>query len=75
MSELPVPRTQNQETAVDDVRRVRERLSREAGGDLRKLAEESTHAAEALREKLGLKQVAPSGPPEAPATAGPTETR
>jgi hypothetical protein len=47
----------NQMTAIDDVRRVRERFSREANGDVRKLAEQSRQAFEQFREKLGLKLV------------------
>ena len=61
MTELPLPPPEV-ETAVDDVRRVRERLSREVDNDLRRLAEESTRATEALRETLGLKPVPPAGP-------------
>ena len=58
---------QNQEpkvnqTAVDDVRRVRERLSREANGDVNALATESTRLVEELRDKLGLKTVPPPAP-------------
>lgn len=52
--------TRLEETAVDDVRRVRERLSREAGGDIDKLAEQSRQAFEQLREELGLKLVKPA---------------
>jgi hypothetical protein len=50
-------RTVRATTAVDDVRRVRERLSKEAGGDIRKLAEESNRIARKYRRKLGLKWV------------------
>jgi hypothetical protein len=39
-------------TPVDDVRRVRERLDREAGGNVRKLAQRSNEAYEALRQRL-----------------------
>jgi len=49
-------------TPVDDVRRVRERLTREAGGDIAKLAEQANRVAEQLRKKLGLKKVEPPGP-------------
>ena len=38
-------------TPVDDVRRVRERFSREAGGDINKLVEESMRYFEMHREK------------------------
>jgi hypothetical protein len=50
------------QTAVDDVRRVRERLSREANGDVGALATESTRVVEALRDELGLKVVPPPAP-------------
>ena len=46
-----------EETPVDDVRRVRRRISREAGGDIHKLVEESRRVAEQYRGKLGLKVV------------------
>lgn len=62
MTELPTPQTREEETAVDDVRRVRERLSREAVGDVRKLAEASTRLVEELRDQLGLKPVPPAAP-------------
>jgi len=50
----PSPRTTD-ETPVDDVRRVREKLSREAGNDVNRLAERAQQATERLRDKLGLK--------------------
>ena len=50
----PVPRT-TEETPVDDVRRVREKLSKETGNDVNRLAEHARQAAEKLREKLGLR--------------------
>lgn len=46
-------------TAVDDVRRVRERISRESCGDLRKHVEETNRIFERLRSKLGMKVVPP----------------
>jgi hypothetical protein len=46
-------------TPVDDVRVVRERLNREAGGDIRVLAERARLAFEQYREQLGLKLVKP----------------
>jgi len=48
-----------EETPVDDVRKVRERLDKEAGGDVRALAAESRRVSEELRAKLGLRRVAP----------------
>ena len=44
-------------TAVDDVRRVRERLDRESDGDIYKHIEQSNRALEEYCEKLGLKVV------------------
>ena len=40
-------------TPVDDVRRVRERLSRQAGGDVRRLIRCSREAGRRWREKIG----------------------
>jgi hypothetical protein len=61
MSELP---DDTQQTTVDDVRRVRQQLSDEAGGDIARLAKRANQTAEALREKLGLKVVGrPVRPP------------
>ena len=62
MSEHPELESNEQQTAVDDVRRVRERLSGEANGDLATLARESNRAVEELSEKLGLKTVLPPAP-------------
>jgi hypothetical protein len=47
------------QTPVDDVRRIRQRLSREAHGDVRKLAELSNRAFEKPRGKLKLKPAEP----------------
>lgn len=60
MSE-PTPRraADRDETAVDDVRRIRERLSREAGNDPRKLVEASNAWLEQNRQRLNLKVVQP----------------
>ncbi|MBI2434496.1 MAG: hypothetical protein HYV26_16685 [Candidatus Hydrogenedentes bacterium] len=54
MKEFP-QETIDEESPVDDVRRIREKLSRETGNDVRLLAERSRAIAEKLREKLGLK--------------------
>ena len=51
------PKPPDAPTPVDDVRGVRERLSREAGGDIRKLADESRRVVEQYRHQLGLKIV------------------
>ena len=44
-----------EETAIDDVRRVREKLSAETGNDVNRLADRARVTAEKLRETLGLK--------------------
>ncbi len=50
----PSPR-KTEETPVDDVRRVRRKLSEETGNDVNRLADRAHQTAEKLREKLGLK--------------------
>jgi hypothetical protein len=52
----------NEQTPVDDVRRVRRQLTIDAGGDIATIAKRATTVAEQLREKLGLKIVDPPGP-------------
>jgi hypothetical protein len=47
-------------TPVDDVRRIRERLHRQFGGDVRRQAEYARRITEELRERLGLRP-APCG--------------
>jgi hypothetical protein len=42
---------------------VRERLRRDAGGDIRKLAEHARRVTESLRAKLGLRIVTTPQPP------------
>jgi hypothetical protein len=42
-------------TPVDDVRRVRQRLSRESAGDIRRQIQQANQVAEHWRQKLGLK--------------------
>jgi hypothetical protein len=44
----------SEETPVDDVRRVRERLSREAGGNVREMIRRSNEAFDALQRRLKL---------------------
>ncbi len=56
-SEKPLPR--REPNAVDDVRRVRERLSAEHGGDVRRLAEYAERVAEQHIASLRLKPVPP----------------
>lgn len=48
-----------EETPVDDVRRIREKLSREAGNDVNRLADHAGKTAEQLRDELGLKPAKP----------------
>jgi hypothetical protein len=57
---LSTTRTAKEETPVDDVRRVREKLSRETGNDVNRLADRARQTAEKLRDKLGLLPVKPS---------------
>jgi hypothetical protein len=47
------------ETAVNDVRRVREQLQRESGGDLRKHVEHSNRVLTEFAERLGVKVLQP----------------
>ena len=54
----PSPR-KTEETPVDDVRRVRRKLSEETGNDVNRLADRARQTAETLREKLGLKPAKP----------------
>ena len=54
------PRPQKaEETPVEDVRRVRRKLSEETGNDVNRLADRARRTAENLREKLGLKPAKP----------------
>ena len=54
MSQMP----QFEHTPVDDVRRIRERLSREAGGDIRTLAAQSQAFFEKHQHEVNLRVVA-----------------
>ena len=54
----PTPPSTEQ-TPVDDVRRVREKLSQEAGNDVNRLADRARQVAEQMRDKLGLRRVKP----------------
>jgi hypothetical protein len=47
-------------TPVDDVRRIRERLSGEFGNDVRRLGEHARKVAEEYRDKLGLQVGTPT---------------
>jgi hypothetical protein len=59
MSEIKTKHTAPEETAVDDVWRIREQLDRESGGNIRRHFEQTNRVVEGLREKLGLKIVQP----------------
>jgi hypothetical protein len=50
-----------EESAVQDVRRIRERFSREAGRDLHRHVEQTMRAFEELRKTLDLEVVSPPG--------------
>jgi hypothetical protein len=52
----PTPPT---ETAVDDVRRIREQLSREAGGEIRRHVEQTQEVFLKLQSQLRLRLVSP----------------
>ena len=51
----------DEQTSVDNMRRVRLELYKECGGDLRKLAARANKTAEEYRQKLGLKFIQPPG--------------
>ena len=59
MSKTKSSARQREATPVDDVRRVRERLSAEFGNDVDRLAEHARKVAERQRETLGLRRVRP----------------
>lgn len=58
MSDKPKRQT-DEPTAVDDVRRVREKIAAQHGGDLRAHMEETNRIFEELRAKLNLRVVEP----------------
>ncbi len=49
----PVPR--KEASCVDEVRRVRERLSEETGNEVHRLADHAQRITEQLKDELGLK--------------------
>lgn len=59
MSTVKPSQQKTEETPVDDVRRVRSKLSEETGNDVNRLADRARQTAEKLREKLGLKAAKP----------------
>ncbi len=63
-----MPRIKNinvvsEKTPVDDVRAVRERLNREAGGDIHLLIQQSRAATEKFSARLGLKMTSAAARP------------
>ncbi len=50
-----------EQSAIDDVRRIREQFSRESGRDIRRHVEQTQSAFQELRVKLRLRIVAPPG--------------
>ncbi len=59
MSTVKPSPQKTEETPVDDVRRVRRKLSEETGNDVNRLADRARRTAEKLREKLGLTAAKP----------------
>lgn len=59
MDDMQSKHTATDETAVDAVRQVRDRLDRESAGDIGKHVEETNRVVEELRQKLGLTIVQP----------------
>lgn len=59
MSEVKPAPPKSEPTPVDDVRRVRRKLSDETGNDVNRLADRARETSEKLRAKLGLKRAAP----------------
>ena len=47
------------DSAIDDVRRIREQFSRESGGDVRRHAEQTQAVFQELQSQLRLTTVAP----------------
>ena len=54
-----------EETGVADVRRAREAIARQHGGNLQEHVEETNRIGEPIRKKLGIKLVMPPPPPPA----------
>jgi hypothetical protein len=53
------PEQDRDQTAVDDVRRVREQIARQHGGNLREHIEETNRVTEQLAKELGIRTVSP----------------
>ena len=59
MSSVKPSQQKTEETPVDDVRRIRRKLSEQTGNDVNRLADHARQTAEKLREELGLKPAKP----------------
>ncbi len=57
MNRLKSAPQKKERTPVDDVRRIREKLSRATGNDVNRLADHARTTTESLRRELGLKPV------------------
>ena len=57
MNRLKSAPQKKERTPVDDVRRIREKLSRATGNDVNRLADHARTTTETLRRELGLKPV------------------
>ncbi len=53
---MSLPKQTSDETPVDDVRRVREKLSEACGNDVNRLADHAREITENLPKELGLKR-------------------
>lgn len=62
MTTPTTPSTVARETALDDVRRVREALHRASGGSIRARVDESNRLLEPTADELGLRIVPPAPP-------------
>jgi len=60
-----VRKIEQEPTPVDDIRRVRDRLNREFGGDVHRLAAHAQEVTDKLRTRLGLRP-ADVEPPDTP---------
>jgi hypothetical protein len=61
-----MPDEKPEESGVTDVRRVREKIAAQHGGNLAEHAAESNRIAEALRDKLGLGPIVQPPPRQSP---------
>lgn len=63
MRKAPLIPPEREQTPVDDVRRIRCRLSRQAGGNIHRQIEQSEKVAKLYCRKLGLHSAISSSPP------------